>query len=350
MVVGMRLVLWACLLVPTAPASVDPALPAPTAEFRLPADAGHRAESAPFDLPGPIAVDEAMLHDPSTEGLESWFRALGPRRPRQSFGQIVLNAARLAVGRPYAPQVELPGIEVVDNNVNVFQCVSLVEGALAMARCAWQDERTAGCFRKEIARLRYRHGAMDGFGSRLHYFEDWLDDNASRGSLAVLTDKYSKHTLLRRTAYMSNHLPLFPGMQDANERKRIEHTEARLSHKPVPIVLRSDLARASEHLVDGDIVAIATRRPDILVHHVGFVDRDSRGVVHLLHASSALGRVVRTHDALLDYVKRKPEREGVLIARPLPPKMPRKFTKKRKSKSTLSSASDKRSAVPTSSK
>lgn len=297
----------------------SPAAPPPSEAQRLmvPQQAGRQAESAPFDLP---VAEEAALADPSVQGLQSWFGSLGVKRSNELFGELVLRAARLVLGRPYASQIELPGVEVVDYNVGVFQCVSLVEGSLAMARCTWLDERTPACFRKEVARLRYRHGAMDGFGSRLHYFEDWLEDNDERGSVTLLTGKLSRHTLLRRTAYMSHHPDAFPSMRDANERRRIADVERRLSHRPVPIVLRGDVPTAAAQLIDGDIVAIATRRPDILIRHVGFVDRDSRGVIHLVHASSARGKVVRTHETLSDYLARRPEREGVLIARPNAPK------------------------------
>ena len=290
---------------------------APPAPFQVPSSAGRKVESAPFDLPAE-GVSESI--DPSSDGVREWFRAMPPVEATDPFGSLIVRAARVVLGRPYANTVEVAGQEIVDYNVGVFQCVSFVESTLAVARCAWDRERTPQCFRREVSRLRYRHGTIDGYGSRLHYFEDWLADNAARGTLIDLTEGLSRRTLTRRTAYMSDHPGSFPGLQDPTERRLIEATERRLSRRPTPIVRREDFARIAPQLEDGDIVAIVTKRPDILIRHAGLVDRDSHGVVRLLHASSLRGRVVRTQETLNAYLLARPGREGVLIARPTPPR------------------------------
>lgn len=309
---------------PQASARTEPTTPfvAPSGQNNLyvPPTAGRREESAPFDLP-PEDGHAALAR--ATQGLVAWFVALGPPLADEPFGSYVVRAARLMLGRPYGYTVEVPGQEVVDCNVSQFQCESYVESSLAVARCGWLGEPDVACFRREVARMRYRHGAVRGYSSRLHYFEDWLADNAGRGTLVLTTAQLGGKKLQRATAYMTDHRLSYPALQDGNELQKIVATERRLSRRPVAVVLRHDVAAAERSLQDGDIVAIVTRRPDILVHHAGLVERDTHNNIHLLHASSAHRKVIRTAEGISAYVLRRPERQGIMVARPNVPERPR---------------------------
>ena len=287
--------------------------------LQVPEGAGRREESAPFDLPGD-ELNETF--DRATRGLVAWFVALGEPAPKETFGAYIVRAAKLMLGRPYGHTVEVPGQEVVDCDVSQFQCESYVESSLAVARCGWMGEPSVACYRREVGRMRYRHGAMQGFGSRLHYFEDWLSDNALRGVLTLTSAKLGGKKIQRSTAYMTDHVQAYPALQDGNELRRVQAAERRLSRSSVDVVMRQDVAAAERALQDGDIVAIVTRRPDILVHHAGLVDRDDDGSVHLLHASSAHHHVMRTAENISAYLVRRPERQGMLVARPTPPARP----------------------------
>ena len=59
-----------------------------------------------------------------------------------------------------------------------------------------------------------------------------------------------------------------------------------------------------------------------MVTHAGFVLRSEGGRARLVHASSYHRRVVLTREDLADYLLRRPERTGVMVARPLPPSPP----------------------------
>lgn len=316
---GAAVVLFALACVASAPAAArrSPSFSAPDeARLQVPEGAGRHDESAPFDLPS----DELnVAFDRATRGLVAWFVALGEPGPKEDFGAYVVRGARLMLGRPYGHTVEVPGQEVVDCDVSQFQCESYVESSLAVARCGWLGEPSVGCYRREVARMRYRHGAINGFGSRLHYFEDWLEDNALRGSLTLYSARLGGKKVQRSTAYMTDHAQAFPALQDANELRQVQAAERRLSHRSVDVVMRHEVAAAERALRNGDIVAIVTRRPDILVHHAGLVERDEDGSVHLLHASSAHHHVMRTPEGIGAYLARRPERQGMLVARPTPP-------------------------------
>jgi hypothetical protein len=108
-------------------------------------------------------------------------------------------------------------------------------------------------------------------------------------------------------------------MNDSVAREAIELTEAQLSKQVYSVVTRSSIREKEQHLQNGDLVGVVTTEPGRLISHAGFVVRDKRKKIHLLHASSHHRRVVLTVRSLADYILRRPERWGIIVARPRAP-------------------------------
>ena len=108
-------------------------------------------------------------------------------------------------------------------------------------------------------------------------------------------------------------------MNDSATRDAIAKTEAELSGRIHSVIVGSSVHRTDGELQNGDLVGIVTTEPGRLVAHAGFIVRGGRGATRFLHASSHHRRVVLTIRSLADYVLRRPERWGIIVARPLPP-------------------------------
>ena len=100
--------------------------------------------------------------------------------------------------------------------------------------------------------------------------------------------------------------------------REMQTTEARLSATTHSVLTRESAATVLSELEDGDLVAFVRERPGLLVYHAGFVYW-ANGTPRLLHASSYHGRVVITVRDLTNYLLRRPERRGVIVARPIVP-------------------------------
>ena len=272
----------------------------------------------PPGLPGDARLAR-VLDGAQNRLLTAWFRAVGPPRPQEAFGALVARAARLELGKPYYDEPWHPGPEALESRVDSFQCVSLVESSLALARCVWRNNSTSLCFLHEVQRLRYRHGEVEGYPSRLHYFEDWLSDNAQRGHLNLLTRNLGGQPVTLNYSYMSSHPAKFPALEDADIRTAISATEARLSHTKMYVLDRDKILATERALQSGDIIAVASRVGGMMVTHTGLVYLDDAHVAHLLHASSAQHHVVLSKEDLSEYILRRPERRGILVARPVAP-------------------------------
>ena len=253
--------------------------------------------------------------------LQAWYDELGPPRDGEAFGSYLARAARLQHGTRYDDAPAPPGHETLEVKLDAFECVSFIETALAVARCGFRNEATDACFVRELEASRYRGGEMTDYASRLHYFVDWIDDNARRRRVADLTARLGGEPVRKDFFYISRRqLPKAELPQEELQRVRAElrTTETRLSGEPHLVVPRERAASVLNELQDGDLVAFVRERPGLLVHHAGFIYW-AGGTPRLLHASSYHHRVVITVSDVGNYLTRRPERRGILVARPLPP-------------------------------
>ena len=83
--------------------------------------------------------------------------------------------------------------------------MTFVESAVGLARCVKQGKTTMEAFRAELQKLRYRDGIIDGYPSRLHYFTDWVKDNARKGLVEELTSSLGGVPRRSPIDFMSTH-------------------------------------------------------------------------------------------------------------------------------------------------
>ena len=257
--------------------------------------------------------------------LARWYQQIGAPRPDEPFGRYLARTARAKHGVKYEDVSHALGSETLHVEIEAFECVSFIEAALAVARCGWSADQTEACFARELEASRYRDGEMGDYSSRLHYFVDWIGDNELRGRLSNLTASLGGEPIRKDFFYISQRELKRADVVDDDElaslTETIESTEARLSATQHSVLPREKAPPVLNELLDGDIVAFVRERPGLLVHHAGLVYR-SDATPRLLHASSYHGRVVITVRDVTDYLLRRSERRGVIIARPTAPQQP----------------------------
>ncbi len=262
----------------------------------------------------------ALSPEQSTE-LTRWYQAIGQKRRNETFGNLVIRAGMLQIGKPYINPPDPPGaVEELVVELRSFECVSFVESTLAMARCVWKNENIAtgeACFVRELEQQRYRHGIRQDYNSRLHYFSEWLTDNSARGLLDMKINRaLGAETLPFRFNFMSTHPQYYPPLSNTRILHGIQATENRISATPMAIISDNTLAKGDPQFQDGDVVAIVGNKKGLLISHTGFVHVDEKGKMHILHASSYQKRVLLTTAGVANYIRRRSERRGVIAARP----------------------------------
>jgi len=236
-------------------------------------------------------------------------------------GERTTRVGLALVGTPYKNfTLELDDrIETPSVNMAGMDCWTFFEISLGTARALKAAENpTSQDLLRMIELDRYRGGECTGiFTSRLHYLEQWLYDNQSRGLVENVTPSLPGARRLKRDMkemsaawHRSRQLRANPSL--VPELARIER---QLSRRGIWYVPKSRVPAAEKYLRNGDIVCIVTTWPRGYTSHVGLAYRDSSGVLRFMHASKNAGKVI-VDSRLSSYLNRYGTNAGIIVARP----------------------------------
>lgn len=252
-----------------------------------------------------IMPDEAVFHNQATDTLkinELLIKAIEIKNPQERVAVL----AREFLDTPYvAGTLEGDGEERVRVNIDEVDCTTLVDNVLALAYTAGEGRTSWRDFVYNLENMRYRSGSLSGYGSRLHYFSDWVVDNVHRGNIKEYTSHMPSCSWEIKTIdYMSSHKDLYPALADSTEYARIKNAEIGYRNHRYPFIKASHLNKAvAEKLQDGDVIAITTKTPGLDVTHMGIIVKKN-GTPYLLHASSRQGKVIIDDLSLAEYLKK----------------------------------------------
>ncbi|MBW3571543.1 MAG: DUF1460 domain-containing protein [Gemmatimonadetes bacterium] len=287
------------------------------------------AGAAALLLPFPLAADGlAAPHPDDRARLAAWLRTLraeGLADPAVPLGRAVARVGELALGAPYAAATlehylsdgGSPEAEPLTLHLDRFDCVSLVESALAVARTAAAPGAGWERFAREVERMRYRGGVRRGYATRLHYFSEWIRDGERRGLLRDLGPELGAVPDARPLRFMSEHRGSYPALRDDATFAAIGQMERALDCCPRNLIPRARIPEITERLQTGDVLAFATGIAGLDVTHTGFAYRDAAGVMRVLHAPLSGGVVQVSPGTVTDYVNGLRGATGILAARPL---------------------------------
>jgi hypothetical protein len=289
--------------------------------------------AAALALPGPLAAAcraAASPPDSDRERLAAWtaaLRAEGRARATAPLGPDAARVGELAVGTPYEPYTleaylraggSPSRTEPLTLSLTRFDCVSLVESCLAVARVADDaGPATWERFGREMERMRYRGGERRGYTSRLHYFSEWIADGERRGLLRDLGAELGGTADARPLRFMTEHRASYPALADDGVFREIGAMERRLDGRPRRVIPAAHIPEVADRIQTGDVLAFATAIPGLDVTHSAFAYRDPAGVLRVLHAPLSGGAVEVTRTTLPEYVAAIRRATGILVARPL---------------------------------
>lgn len=289
----------------------------------------HRSALAAVIIPRARGIGD-LLMDTDQARLAAWSSTLRRESPSlrsKPFGRRAARVGELAVGSPYeAFMLEAyikaggnpAGLEPLALSLTKFDCVTLVESCLAVARASdksatpsWED------FAHQIERMRYRGGKREGYASRLHYFSEWISDGEKRGLVHDLGRELGGVNDTRPLRFMTEHRSLYPALADDGVYRAIGEMEKSLDNNPRYVVAAEKIPEVVDRIETGDVLAFATSTPGIDVSHAAYAYRTSDGVLRVLHAPLSGGAVEITHTTLPEYVSAIRHATGVLVARAL---------------------------------
>ena len=287
------------------------------------------AFAASLWLPAPLAACAART--PDRERLAAWagtLRAEHLARLDSPTGRAATRVGELAAGTPYVPgtldaylrtSTRVAEHEPLILSLTRFDCVTLVESCLAVARVAKGEGAPSWKrFGQEIERMRYRGGVRRDYASRLHYFSEWISDGERRGLVRDLGPELGATDDDRPLRFMTEHRDKYPALADERVFGKIEAMERRLDGYPRHLIPTGRISEVADRIETGDVLGFATGIPGLDVTHAAFAYRNTAGSLGVLHAPLSGGVVEVARAALPDYVAAIRRATGVLVARPLP--------------------------------
>ena len=233
----------------------------------------------------------------------------------------VLHYARQFVDVPYvAHTLEVNDDERLVVNTRQLDCTTLVETATALALCARQHRKSFGDYCQVLQQLRYRQGRINGYPSRLHYFTDWIEDNAQMGIVTEVQQRQSPFTAVQQISldFMSQHPSSYKALKAHPELvKDIAAQERALTGKRYRYIPKKNVRNTAELrsvVKDGDIIAITCNKKGLDIAHLGFAVWRKDGL-HLLNASQIHKKVVEEPMTLGEYLSKHPSHTGIRIIR-----------------------------------
>ena len=271
----------------------------------------------------------ASAPDPDHDRLDAWtaeLRAEGLCRAAVPLGRAAVRVGELAAGTPYVAQTLEAYLaaggradrEPLTLSLTRFDCVTLVEACLAVARAAGGgDPSRWERFAREVERMRYRGGERAGYASRLHYFSEWIADGERRGLVRDLGSELGGREDARPLRFMTEHRGSYPALAAEAVFREIGTIERGLDARPRRVVPAARIAEVAHRIETGDVLAFATSIPGLDVTHSALAHRGDDGVLRVLHAPLSGGVVEVTRATLPEYVAAIRRATGILVARPL---------------------------------
>lgn len=282
---------------------------------RRPVEVVAQAAGLPIAAQDPLEVVDTEDDRRIFREKMAWARA--ERLDTLPVGEIVARLGRTFVGTTYTPgTLEVDGPERLVVNLRELDCVTFVESVLAMARLI-RDGRfdDYDAYTRELARIRYRNGVIDGYPSRLHYFSDWIADGEAKGIVRDVTRELGGVPDAEPVDFMSTHPDAYRQLADPAVLAAIRAVEAELNGRPRHYIPERAIAGVESGIRNGDIIAGTSTVKGLDVAHTGialWID----GRLHLLHAPLVGKSVEISELPLAERIAGIRAQDGIMVARP----------------------------------
>jgi len=236
-------------------------------------------------------------------------------------GEAVALMGQRFLTSPYvAHTLEAEGPERLIVNLREFDCTTFIESMLSLARCVKMSGASFAAFESQLRLVRYRSGMIDGYPSRLHYFTDWIADNARKGTVANVTRELGGTARSSRISFMSEHPDSYRQLGDPAALAAIRSSEHELTAAERWYIPRNRVQDMQSKLRDGDLIGITTSVEGLDVAHTGMIVVRS-GQPAFLHASLSGKQVELADGTLSSYLQRYRTHDGIMVARPREPEL-----------------------------
>lgn len=234
----------------------------------------------------------------------------------KQIGEAMVEIGKSFIDTPYvAGTLDKYMDEGLVVNLQGLDCVTFVENCLVFARCVKKGKTTFEDYKKELENIRYRDGQIDGYGSRLHYFCDWIYNNESKGIVKNISQDVGGVIYNKKIDFMSTHTKSYKQLKDSKSLEMVQIAEEAINSRDYYYIPTNKISSVYDKLQSGDIIATTTTISGLDVTHTGLVYKDDSGT-YFLHASLKYKKVIISTNELQQYIEEDSKKTGIMVARP----------------------------------
>ncbi len=252
----------------------------------------------------------------SREKLDALLQEISQKETKgEPVATLAVTIGQSLLGVPYVEKtLELPGEEKLVINLTGLDCTTYLETVVALAKISQRAEPSYEAFEKELEHLRYRRGRRDGYSSRLHYFSDWIYQNAQKGILTDITEQIGGSIYPNQPTFMSENPKYYPQLSNPEFIAEIKVSESEIAKRTYYYIPKAEVESLEKNIRPGDLIAITTPLKNLDVVHVGFAV-EKNGRIHLMHASTGSMKVEISNKPLHDYLAANKSQSGIMVCR-----------------------------------
>ena len=265
---------------------------------------------APDTKPGISPEDSArfvqFIQYARAQGLE--------RLPHQERMTLI---GEFFLGLPYeGGTLDRSGREELVVNLRAMDCVTFVDNVLSLALLDRYDPASLPAWLRELRRVRYRGGKIDGYASRLHYSTDWLHEMCREGILRDMTRELGGIPFPGQVGLITATADKRPAFRDdTSQLSKMRAVERAINGREKLYIPRGRVTpELCQKIQDGDIILFTTDKKGLDTAHVGIACRRN-GATCVMHASLGKREVTVSQESLAGYLEKIPSHSGIIIAR-----------------------------------
>lgn len=237
-------------------------------------------------------------------------------KSEQPISTLIPEIGKYFLGNEYvAHALEVTDEEKLVVNLRDLDCTTYAENLLAIARTLKSDQVNFERYTQELEKIRYRNGKQGKYPTRLHYFSEWIYDNAEENLVSTPADSFGK-LFSKNINFMSTHPNSYKHLQQNPAFiSVVKEQEQEISERSYFYVPKESLSENMHLLHEGDIIGLTTNIDGLDVAHVGILVKVD-GNFHLMHASQSNLKVEVSEEPLMSFLKPNSSNSGIMIARP----------------------------------
>lgn len=237
----------------------------------------------------------------------------------KAISDVIIEVGKSFMATPYVAGTldKNPNKERLVVYVTGLDCVTFCENALTMSRIIKQGDTSFDNYKKELTKIRYRDGVLDGYPSRLHYFSDWIYDNDAKGIVRDITKEIGGVEYNKTIDFMTTHTDSYAALKDNPDNiAAMQTVETNINSRQKYYIPVNSLPAAFDALQSGDIIGITSDVGGLDVAHTGIIYKEN-GTPYFLNASLKKKEVIISDGTIQDYILGNKKQSGVMVCRPV---------------------------------